>query len=123
MKEYYVVDVVRVVFGSTECQHCSNTWIASIGIYLVAGPLLIYLLFALRLTITTGTLNGIIFCAQGREYSHCILIIVTLIVVVGLLLPNVLLLLFTIPLRPLACTNKYLRPLLEVIHASYKEGK
>ena len=49
--------------------------------------------------------------------------IVTLIVVLGLLLPYVLLLLFAKPLRPLACTNKYLRPLLEAIHAPYKEGK
>ena len=56
-------------------------------------------------------------------HSHCILMIVTLIVVVGLLLPYILLLLFVKPLRPLACTNKYLRPLLEAIHAPYKEGK
>ena len=58
---------LSVVFGSTECHHCSNTWIASIGIYLVAGPLLIYLLFALRLTLTTGTFNGIIFYAQAAN--------------------------------------------------------
>ena len=30
----------------------------------VDGPPLIYLLFALRLTLTTGTFNGIIFYAQ-----------------------------------------------------------
>ena len=52
----------------------------------------------------------------GR-YSHCILMIVTLIVVLGLPLPYILLLLFAKPLTPLACTNKYLRPLLEAIHA------
>ena len=241
---------------STECHHCSNAWIASIGIYLVAGPLVVYLLFALKLTLTTGTLNGIIFYAQAANcglldilkyhyfkssinqlsgltifvlqslnletgislcfyngmtelwkdglslvfplylliivivliifchislklsnriadssvqvlvtvvhlsfsslllrlinamthsdvytsnevhrvwyldgnvkyggYSHRILMIVTLIVVLGLLLPYVLLLLFAKPLRPLACYNKYLRPLLEAIHAPYKEGK
>ena len=247
---------LSVVFGSTECQHCSNAWIASLSIDLVTGPLLIYLLFALRLTLTTGTLNGIIFYAQAANcglldmlryhyfnssidrlsgfaifiihvlnlqtgfprcfyngmtelwktsldfvfplylltivivliilshfspklsnriaqssvqvlvtvvhisfsklllqlinvmtyaeiytsndvhyvwyldgtvkyggYSHCILMIVTLVVVLGLLLPYVLLLLFAKPLRPLACTNKYLRPILEAIHAPYKEGK
>ena len=247
---------LSVVFGSTECHHCSNAWIATIGIYLVTSPLLIYLLYTLRLTLTTGTLNGIIFYAQAAncgltdvlriqyynssierlstlaifilnilnlepgislcfyngmtelwktglnfslplyyltivviliilcrfstrlsnriaessvqvlvtvvhlsfsnlliqlinvmtyaevhtsndvhrvwyldgnvkygEHSHLILVIVTLIVVPGLLLPYVLLLLFAKPLRPLACTNKYLRPLLEAIHAPYKEGK
>ena len=247
---------LSVVFGSTECQHCSNAWITSISIYLVTGPLLIYLLYALKLTLTSGTLNGIIFYAQAANcclldmlryhyfkssidrlsgfaifiirvlnletdyprcfyngmtelwktslhfvfplylltivivliilcrfspklsnriahssvqvlvtvihlsfsrlllqlinvmtyaevytsndvhyvwyldgtvkyggYSHRILMIVTLIVVLGLLLPYILLLLFAKPLRPLACTNKYLRPLLEAIHAPYKEGK
>ena len=247
---------LSVVFGSTECQHCSNAWITSVIIYLVIGPLLIYLLYALKLTLTSGTLNGIIFYAQAANcglldmlryhyfkssldglsrfaifiihvlnletgyprcfyngmtelwktsfhfvfplylltivivliilsrfspklsnriahssvqvlvtvvhlsfsrlllqlinvmtyaevytsndihyvwyldgtvkyggYSHRILMIVTLIIVLGLLLPYVLLLLFAKPLRPLACTNKYLRPILEAIHAPYKEGK
>ena len=247
---------LSVVFESTECRYCSNAWIASIGIYLVAGPLLIYLLYALRLTLTTGTLNGIIFYVQAANcglldvlryhyfkssidhlsdfaiffirvlnletglslcfyngmtelwkaglsllfplylltivvviiifsryslrlskrishssvqvlvtvvhlsfsnllvqlinvmtyaviytsnnihhvwyldgnveyggHSHRALIIVTLIVVLGLLLPYILLLLFAKPLRPLACTIKYLRPFLEAIHAPYKEGK
>ena len=247
---------LSVVFGSTECQHCSNAWITSLSIDLVTGPILIYLLFALKLTLKTGTLNGIIFYAQAANcglldmlryhyfkssidqlsgfaifiirvlnletgfprcfyngmtelwkvslnfvfplylltilivliilshfspklsnriayssvqvlvtvvhlsfsrlllqlinvmtyaevytsndvhyvwyldgtvkyggYSHHILMIVTLIVVLGLLLPYVFLLLFDKPLRPLACTNKYLRPILEAIHAPYKEGK
>ena len=47
---------LSVVFGSTECHNCSNAWIASIAIYLVAGPLITFLLFALRLTLATGTL-------------------------------------------------------------------
>ena len=251
---------LSVIFGSTECHHCNNAWLATISIYLVAGPLFIFLLYALRLTLTTGTLNGIIFYGQAtncglidliryvyyinkssikifsgfiifflhllnldtvdifplcvfngmtelwkaglslifplyllaivvvliifsrfsirlsdkishssvqvlvtivhlsfsnlllrlinvlayaevytsdnvvrvwyfdgnveyRGHSHCIIMIVTLIVVVGLLLPYTLLLLFAKPLRPLACTNKYLRPLIEAIHAPYKEGK
>ena len=58
---------LSVVFGSTECQHCSNAWIASVSVYLVTGPLLIYLLYALKLTLTSGTLNGIIFCAQAAN--------------------------------------------------------
>ena len=245
---------LSVVFGSTECHHCSNNWIASIGIYLIAGPLLIYLLFALRLTLTTGTFNGIIFYVQaanvgildmlsvyngkievvryisivflsvlslglgfplcfyngmtelwkaglsllfpiylltivvvliilshfsprlsnkiahssvqvlvtvvhlsfGRilgaiinaftpakvftseqiyhvwywdgsvEYGskgHIILIVITLLVVFPLLLPYVLLLLFAKPLRHWTCANEYTRPILEAIHAPYKNGR
>ena len=58
---------LSVVFESTECHHCSNAWITSVSIYLVIGPLLIYLLSALKLTLTSGTLNGIIFYAQAAN--------------------------------------------------------
>uniref|UniRef100_A0A1X7T1U6 Uncharacterized protein n=1 Tax=Amphimedon queenslandica TaxID=400682 RepID=A0A1X7T1U6_AMPQE len=51
-----------VVFGSYECKQCSNWWLFTLIIYAVIGPLLIYLLYALKLTLTTGSLNGIIFC-------------------------------------------------------------
>ena len=53
-----------VVFGSIQCSKCSNWWLLTILVYLVAGPLFIYLLYALRLTLTTGTINGIVFYAQ-----------------------------------------------------------
>uniref|UniRef100_A0A1X7TZX7 Uncharacterized protein n=1 Tax=Amphimedon queenslandica TaxID=400682 RepID=A0A1X7TZX7_AMPQE len=53
-----------VVFGSYECKQCSNWWLFTLIIYAVIGPLLIYLFYILKLTLTTGTLNGIIFCAQ-----------------------------------------------------------
>ena len=53
-----------VVFGSTECRQCSNWWLWTLVLYALAGPLLIYLLYALRLLLTTGTLNGIIFYIQ-----------------------------------------------------------
>ena len=54
-----------VVFGSTECKICSSDlWPLTSVIHLAAGPLLVFLLYALKLTLTTGTLNGIIFYAQ-----------------------------------------------------------
>ena len=53
-----------VVFGSAECRHCSNWWLWTLVFYAVAGPLLIYVLYVLRLTLATGTINGIIFYAQ-----------------------------------------------------------
>ena len=53
-----------VVYGSNECKQCSNWWLFTLIIYAVIGPLLIYLLYVLKLTLTTGTLNGIIFCVQ-----------------------------------------------------------
>ena len=56
-----------VVFGSRGCYKCSNKWLWTLLLYVVAGPLLIYLLYTLRLTLTTGTLNGIIFYAQAAN--------------------------------------------------------
>ena len=59
---------LSVVFGSRICMKCSsNWWLLTLILYVVAGPLLIYLLYALRLTLTTGTLNGIIFYAQAAN--------------------------------------------------------
>ena len=52
------------VFGSYECKQCSNWWLFTLIIYGVIGPLLIYLSYVLKLTLTTGTLNGIIFSGQ-----------------------------------------------------------
>ncbi len=53
-----------VVFGSNDCKKCSNWWVWTIFIYLLAGPVLIFLLYALKLTLTAGTINGLIFFAQ-----------------------------------------------------------
>ncbi len=52
------------VFGSSECKLCSNFWLFTIIGYAIIGPVLIYIMFALQLTLTTGTINAIIFYAQ-----------------------------------------------------------
>ena len=54
-----------VVFGSTECKLCSSKWwpLTSV-LYVLVGPFLVSLLYAFKLTLTTGTLNGVIFYAQ-----------------------------------------------------------
>lgn len=51
-------------FGSNHCAKCSSFWLFTIFLYALAGILLVVLLFALRLTITTGTINGLVFYAQ-----------------------------------------------------------
>ena len=58
------IEGYSVVFGSTECKPCSNLWLLTILIYILVGPLFIYMLYALKLTLTTGTINGIIFYSQ-----------------------------------------------------------
>ena len=54
-----------VVIGSTECKKCNNMFLFITFAYIIAGPLFIYLIFAFKLTLTTGTLNGVIFFAQA----------------------------------------------------------
>ena len=53
------------VFGSDECQsHCNSLYLLTIPVYAVAGLILVVALFALRLTVATGTINGVIFYAN-----------------------------------------------------------
>ena len=53
-----------VVFGFNDCIRCSNWWLLTIIVYGIAGPLLVYLLYAFKLTLSSGKINGIIFYAQ-----------------------------------------------------------
>ena len=57
-----------LAFGSNECIKCTNNsyyLTLAIVIHLVGGLILIFLIYVLQLTLTTGTLNGIIFYAQA----------------------------------------------------------
>ena len=48
------------VFGSSKCKKCSNTWLASILLFAVAGLLLVLVLFLSKITIKDGSINGFI---------------------------------------------------------------
>ena len=56
-----------VVFGSGECMECTNWSLFTLGFYIICGPLLIFVLYSLRLTLTAGTLNGLIFFVQATN--------------------------------------------------------
>ena len=55
---------LSVVFGSAEGQKCSNVWLLTILMYAALGALLVAALFGLNLTVTSGTLYGLIFYAN-----------------------------------------------------------
>ena len=61
-----------VVFGSEECRNCSNWWIFTLFLMALAGILLVVLLFSLRLTVSYGTINGLVFYANvlGIHLNH-----------------------------------------------------
>ena len=54
-------DNFSLVFGTEECRQCSNAYLATILVYAATGILLVFLIFLLQLTLTTGTINGLIF--------------------------------------------------------------
>ena len=55
---------LSMVFGSSRCMECTNVHILITLVILVAGIILVVLLYLLNLTVTIGTINGIIFYAN-----------------------------------------------------------
>ena len=55
---------LSMVFASSRCMKCTNVHILITIIVIVAGIVLIMLLYVLNLTVTKGTINGIIFYAN-----------------------------------------------------------
>ena len=55
---------LSMVFGSSRCMKCTNIHILITLIVIVAGIVLVVLLYFLNLTVTNGTINGIIFYAN-----------------------------------------------------------
>ena len=55
---------LSMVFASSRCMKCTNVHILITIIVIVAGIVLVVLLYVLNLTVTIGTINGIIFYAN-----------------------------------------------------------
>ena len=53
-----------VIFGSSKCQVCTDMWLITLVMFAVLGVLLVAALFFLNLTVTQGTLYGLIFFAN-----------------------------------------------------------
>ena len=51
-------------FGTTDCGSCSNYWLFTLVLYVLAGILLVFVLFLLKMTISNGTLISVFFYAQ-----------------------------------------------------------
>ena len=55
---------LSMVFGSSRCVRCTIVHILISIIFIVAGIVLVLLLYLLNLTVTTGTINALIFYAN-----------------------------------------------------------
>ena len=53
-----------LVLGSSRCMQCSNSYLALIIPFALAGIALVLFLFILKLTVAVGTINGLIFYAN-----------------------------------------------------------
>ena len=49
------------MFGSSECEHCSNVYLLLVLLFAVLGILLVFVLFAINITVTDGTINAFVF--------------------------------------------------------------
>jgi len=61
------------VFGSPQCKICSNAWLSLLILFALVGIILVGILFALNLTITGGTINGLIFYVNVISINETIL--------------------------------------------------
>ena len=54
-------DGLGKIFGSNFCRKCSNIWLLTILLYGIIGIILVLIIHLLKLTVTMGTINGLIF--------------------------------------------------------------
>ena len=52
---------LSTVFGSSQCERCSNVYLLSVLLFAVLGILLVFALFVINITVTDGTINAFIF--------------------------------------------------------------
>uniref|UniRef100_A0A1X7VQ24 Uncharacterized protein n=1 Tax=Amphimedon queenslandica TaxID=400682 RepID=A0A1X7VQ24_AMPQE len=53
-----------IKLGSNECGQCSNSYLSLLLVFGIAGVVLVIILILLNLTVTIGTINGLIFYAN-----------------------------------------------------------
>ena len=53
-----------LVFGSSKCLKCSNSYLSLLIAFVLAGIVLVILILILKLTVAVGTINGLIFYAN-----------------------------------------------------------
>ena len=66
---------LSMIFGSSRCLKCTNLHILITIIVIVAGIVLVVLLYLLNLTVTNGTINGIIFYANVVSINDSVFLI------------------------------------------------
>ena len=55
---------LSMILGSSECRTCSNIYLLSIIVFILVGIVLVTLVTLVNMTVSVGTLNGVIFVAN-----------------------------------------------------------
>ena len=63
---------LSLVLGTSKCKKCSNLWLLLTIVFALAGIALVAVLMLLNLTVTTGTINGLIFYANVVRANNAV---------------------------------------------------
>ena len=63
---------LSLVLGTSKCIHCTNYWLLLLLVFILAGAALVLLLIACNLTVTEGTIGGLIFYANIVQVNSAI---------------------------------------------------
>ena len=61
-----------LALGTSRCLECSSSWILLLLPFAIAGLALVFVLLTLNLTVSTGTINGLIFYANIVRANHTV---------------------------------------------------
>ena len=64
--------VLSLALGTSRCLECSNIWLLLLLPFAAAGLALVFVLLTLNLTVSTGTINGLIFYANIVRANHAV---------------------------------------------------
>ena len=65
---------LSTVFGTSKCKHCTNNYLYIIMPIIIAGTLLVLVMFLVNLTVTDGTINGFILYANILSINSSVLL-------------------------------------------------
>ena len=61
---------LSMILGSSECKDCSNVYLVSITFFILCGVALVTILTLLNMTVSVGTLNGLILLANFLQANR-----------------------------------------------------
>ena len=64
---------LSLMLGSNQCGHCSNYYLFLLPLFITAGIGLIFMLLTLNLTVSVGTINGLLFYANILKLNEPVL--------------------------------------------------